>query len=627
MFIGPVFTRELRTAPRSLRHYVSRAVYPLALLTLMGTAWLVLTGTQMVRNTGDFARFGAILFQILAPLQLALAMFFSALLAVAAVAQEKDRRTFVLLLMTRLTNSELVLGKLLASMLSVLVTLLAALPFFVFVLLFGGVAPIQVAQCFAVTLAAMLATGSLGSLMALWREKTFQTVALTAVIIVLWIFVWEVVALVFADRMWWGHRAAEWAVALSPWRAVLRSTRPPLPAPGSNAFVGPWWASMPFVPWAFALTVAINALAIWRVRAWNPSREVIRHGKPPGPPSREPPQGKAEEAFGAVAKTDRAETAQGAKPTEEANQAEQASAVRTAGAVEPVASRRVWSNPVLWREMRTWAYGRRVLIVRLAYLALFVVSAASLAVIVGQEESLSRAQLAVPLVPLLLLSLVLVNAQAVTSITTEKDGRTFDLLLATDLTPKELIFGKLLGAFYNTKAMLLLPPALCGYLWFENAMSLENTLYLLGGLLVMDLFVAALGLHTGMTYSSSRNAIAVSLGTVFFLFVGVATAMRVMLAFSGTFEVQLQIFWPLTLGGGIGLYFALGWRNPSTAIGIAALACPFATFFAITSFLLGYTLQVFLVVVATYGFATAALLIPAIHEFDVTTGRTTASGV
>jgi hypothetical protein len=37
-------------------------------------------------------------------------------------------------------------------------------------------------------------------------------------------------------------------------------------------------------------------------------------------------------------------------------------------------------------------------------------------------------------------------------------------------------------------------------------------------------------------------------------------------------------------------------------------------------------LGVFLVTAAAYGFATAAMLVPAIYEFDVATGRTTADG-
>ncbi|MCR4415934.1 MAG: hypothetical protein NUV77_26260, partial [Thermoguttaceae bacterium] len=87
---------------------------------------------------------------------------------------------------------------------------------------------------------------------------------------------------------------------------------------------------------------------------------------------------------------------------------------------------------------------------------------------------------------------------------------------------------------------------------------------------------------------------------------------------------QLQPFLAFMVGGGVGLYVALGARNPSPAIGVASFVCPFAMFYAITSFFLDYTLGVFLVTAAAYGFATAAMLIPAIYEFDVATGRTTA---
>ena len=58
------------------------------------------------------SRFGAALFQFLAPLQLVLAVFFAAIATASAVAHEKDRRTLVLLLLTNLSNTELVLGKL-----------------------------------------------------------------------------------------------------------------------------------------------------------------------------------------------------------------------------------------------------------------------------------------------------------------------------------------------------------------------------------------------------------------------------------------------------------------------------------------------------------------------------------
>ena len=73
------------------------------------------------------------------------------------------------------------------------------------------------------------------------------------------------------------------------------------------------------------------------------------------------------------------------------------------------------------------------------------------------------------LIPLFILSLLLVNAQAVTAVTNERDRGALDLLLVTDLTAKEFVFGKLGGVLYNAKEMVLLPMLLCGYLWTVRA--------------------------------------------------------------------------------------------------------------------------------------------------------------
>lgn len=606
LLVGPVFTREVAIAPRRARNFVARASYVAGLLGIASTAWLVLAGTQVVRDVGDMARFGAVVFQILAPLQMALAVFFSALLAATAVAQEKDRRTLVLLLLTRLSNSELVLGKLLASLLNVLVFLGAAVPFFMLTLLWGGVSTAQVAGVCAVTLAAVLACGSLGSTLALWREKTVQALAMTVVVLVLWLLFWETVAEGGWGAEWLGISTRAWAGAFSPWRAILDASRPALA--GDAAFGGLGAGVCRFVLAAAAIAAGLNGLAIARVRAWNRPREAQ-----PAPREEEP--GPAESIWGAEHDLARQTPATGPAP---------APAPAPGPGPRPARTRPVWDNPIIWREVRTWAHGRRILVVRAAYLALFALAALGLHGVVTGGEPLTKTAVAASLVPLALLSLVLVNAQAVTSLTGERDLGALDLLLVTDLTPVEIVFGKLGGVLYNTKEMVLLPMGLCAYLWVSGGLSLENLAYLLGGLAALFAFVAVLGVHTGITYVNSRTAIATSLGTVFFLFVGVATCMMIMVAFSGSFQAQLAPFSAFMLGGGLGLYLVLGARNPSTAIGLASFACPVATFYGITSFFLGYTLGVFLVVAAAYGFATAAMLVPAISEFDVATGRTTA---
>ncbi len=601
MIIGPLFTRELATAPRRPRLYLIRAAYPGMLVVLMLTAWLVLTGTQLVRDVGDLARFGSLVFQLLAPLQWALVGFIAALSAAGAVAHEKDRRTFVLLLLTNLTNSELVLGKLLASLLPVGVMLAASLPVFLLITLFGGVSFEQIGRVYLVTAATALVCGSLGSTIALWREKTFQALAVTLLALVVWVAVGELAAGGAIATLGLGQAVEQYAALLSPWRALSIAMQPFPAAIGEGqaaaglSMAGP---TSGFVLFALAAAAVLNATAMAFVRRWH----VVRD----------------EQGARTAAGTDDAETTGAAEAV-----AEQSAAALPArhAAEQTDKTRVVWDNPVLWREIRTWAYGRKILALRLGYLALCVLAAAGLHWMIEGGRLVEYGHGAAVLVPVVLLSLVLVNAQAVSALTSERDAKSLDLLLVTDLTPAEIVFGKLGGVLYNVKEMIAAPLLLLLYLWWRGGIGTENLLYLIGGGGVLYLFVAVVGLHTGMIYENTRIAAATSLGAVFFLFLGVAACMRIMVAFSGSFHAQLLPFVALGVFGGLGLYLALGARNPSTALAVASFTCPLATFYALTSYLLGATLGVFLVTSAAYGFATAAMLVPALYEFDTATGR------
>ena len=616
MILGPIFVREAVTVPRRPRFYLFRLCYVLALLVLMYTAWMLLAGTQIVRNIGDMARFGLVLFQILAPLQLALVTFLASLVVASVIALEKDRRTLILLLMTRISNHELVLGKLFAGLLGVLVMLLAAVPVFISLTLFGGVSYAQVGRVFAVTLLTTIAAGSLGALIALARDKTFQTLAMTCLILLIWLGIWEAVesGMLFDSLLGVSHHS--WAAAFSPLRAIFAAARPVLETGSLADYVR---GIVPFLISSLALTVALNTWSILRVRVWNPSRDIH--------------PGQQEHSDGASiwgAEHDLTGTAQQRTGAEGRRSEHVDARVRSSSGK----SRSVWDNPILWREVCTWAYGRKVLVIRLIYLLLFAMCGLALHQIVTTSLGIPRGQdaggivpeAARPLAPLFLVSLVIMNALAVTSITNERDGQALDLLLVTDLSPKEFVFGKLLGVAWVTKEMILLPMLLTGYYWWQGGLNNEQLVFTLLGLLTMDVFVAMLGIHCGMTYANSRTAIGVSLGTVFFLFLGVVTCITLMVSFSGSFQTQLLPFFVFILGGSVGLFLALGVRNPSAAIGLAALLLPWATFNAITNFLLGHVLALFLVTCGTYGFTTAAMLVPAIGEFDIAMGRTKTAG-
>jgi hypothetical protein len=581
--IGPIFQREHAVLPRRSRHFVARLVFAGMLFSIICTTWLLLAGIQSIRNIGDLSRFGTLVFQFLAPLQLLIVVFMAALAGANAIAHEKDRRTLVLLLMTSLTNSEVVLGKIAAGVLPSLNLFLSGLPVMMLVTLFGGVSVQQVIGVACITVAAILAAASLGATVAFWREKTFQAIAVTLLATVLWIAFWEIVAAGYI-----GLIPKQAATIASPGRALWEVCQPIATHSSSFGILG-----VAFQASGVMLLVAVSlmSLSIGCLRIWNPSREA----RPMT----------AEEDSESLAK---------AKSVDESER----DGTRRVLAWKARRAKRVWNNPVLWREMCTWAYGRKVMIIRVAYVVFFLLAGAALQQGIASGEALGRSVLTEELIPsaarslapFFVVSLVIINALAV------------NLLLVTEISPSEFLFGKILGVMYVAKEMVLLPIVLCLYLWFQGGITTENLIFTIIGLVVMDLFVAMLGIHCGMIYSQSRHAIAVSLGTVFFLFLGVATCMMIMISFRGSFGRQLAPFLAIILGGGTGLYMALGYRNPSPAITLAAFALPFLTFFAITSFILrNQELTVCSVIAVAYAFATAAMMVPALSEFDFATGR------
>src|SRR5438034_11723943 len=67
------------------------------------------------------------------------------------------------------------------------ILLAGVVPILMLLVLLGGIAPEQVAQATLIMAATALAAGSLGGLVALWREKTFPALALTVLFLVLYL--------------------------------------------------------------------------------------------------------------------------------------------------------------------------------------------------------------------------------------------------------------------------------------------------------------------------------------------------------------------------------------------------------------------------------------------------------
>lgn len=585
---GPIFAREALTAPRRLRHYLLRSGYVAFLLVLLYTIRQATIGFQDVQFSGDIAAFSLLVFQVFAFLQLTVATFFSTLFSAANVSQEKDRRTLILLLMTDMRNRELALGKLLASLLIVGVLLATSVPVFGMLRLLGGVTWAQIVWSELIIAATALAAGSWGCLIAFWRHKTFQTLAISVLGIVAAVAVVEgTIPLVGVDSAVGG-----WLVQASPVRALLQILNP---LGSESSAVGQQAVSS--VIFLLSLAAAFSLITIYRMRVWNPS-QALR-------------QSVLEEESPAVSE-------------EEDNRP---LAPRTHSRVR---HRSVWNNPVLWKEIVTRGYGSRMIWIKLAYVALVLLI--GLGIGQGESDSLILGMVSPAgfgFLATAIISLLLINAQAVTSITTERDMNTLDILLATDLNAREFMLGKIVGAAWNAREMIIVPLLLLIWTAIQghaSGLTVEAAIYLVVGYLVLSQFAVMLGLHGGLTWDNSRSAIANSLGTMFFLFIGIFVFMLLLVEARASFAIQMQSFIIFIGLGSIGLYGSMTHKNPSGALTVAAVLLPFLTFYAITGFLLGQTLGVCLWICVAYGFASIAMLVPAISDFDVALGRTTQDG-
>ncbi|MEZ6056386.1 MAG: ABC transporter permease subunit [Planctomycetaceae bacterium] len=549
-----------------------RSGYIALFAVLAWTAVHATFGNKGVESLSDWATFGRYLFGVMAIVQLVMVTAASLLFSIGVIAQEKDRRTLLLLLMTDLKSRELVLGKLLGSLLPVLVLVGLSIPVFCLIRLLGGITLEQVLWSEALCVVTALVVGSWGTLVAYWREKTFQTLAIGVLGVVLLIGVAEGTVSLLGLESGVGRIAA----LLNPFRGLIDLLNPlsdRLSLEG-GAPVPPWHPIVALGVLALLLIVVTSVM----VRRWNPSQAVHEQGR---------------------------------RMKEEHVVAERSR------------HRVVWEWPILWREIATGAYGRKMLFIKLVYLAIAV------ALFVWVRQPVFSEELVLGMLPrpaaafvsLTIIGLLLVTAQSVTSLTSEQDGQTLELLLVTEVTAKEFIFGKLFGVLYNTKEVLVVPLLMLLMFRYEGGLSREDLLFLVIGFGSLTSFCAALGLHMALSHDSSRQAILNSLGTVFFLFAGIFICLMLIVDARQSFGLQLQVFGLFSGGGALALILLLTRKNASSALMLCGLLLPFLTFYSTVGFLQGDTGAVCAAVFCAYAFTTVAMLVPAISEFDHALGR------
>ncbi len=162
VFDNPLIVKDGVSRMRTWQAPLILTLY-LGVLGLFGYSVFVAEIVLSSSNRTGSAQIGAQVFEFMAFMQLSLVALFAPALAAGAISGERERQTFDVLLVSRLSAVGIVWGKLVASVAFMLLLILAALPLFAAVFLFGGIdfEQFAITQILTVTTAVSIAAVSL----------------------------------------------------------------------------------------------------------------------------------------------------------------------------------------------------------------------------------------------------------------------------------------------------------------------------------------------------------------------------------------------------------------------------------------------------------------------------------
>jgi ABC-type Na+ efflux pump permease subunit len=415
--IGPVFAYESLLNARRWQVYAGRSLFVLVMLIGMMVVWLIRDqaaappfgpapppGRSALPTYKQMAKLGEWFFYAVAGTQLSLVMLLAPAAAASSVCMDRARGTLVHMLVTDLSDREIVLGKLGSRLAPVFGLIACAVPVACLTALLGGVEFEAIVECFVVSVCLAVLGCALALTISVWAPKAHEVLMAVYMIFGFWLMslpIWEGMAS--------GGKIPGppiWFVKTNPYVLVLA----PYAKPG---FVDIADFAV-FGGIAFGPAAALLLLSIARIR-----KVVIEHS-------------------GRQVKERRSRLAELKRffPSWPAPQLD--------------------GNPVLWRE---WTRSRPSRFARRLWAILFVVIWGSMGW--GTYESIlegtSQGAFRFGFMMLVMFGLLMLSATAPTALAEERVLGSLDVLLSTPLSTRAIVAAKWWGMFRRVLVLALVP--------------------------------------------------------------------------------------------------------------------------------------------------------------------------
>ena len=521
---NPILVRVVHGASRRPRHLWLRFAYLSILLLVVLIA--LIPKTSGGGSLSDLAKGASVTFKWASIAQLALMCFLAPVFTAGAITQEKDAQTFNILLSTPLSNAQIVFGSLMSRLSFVIMLLMAGLPIFFITMVYGGVTASQIVESFMIAAGTAVLTGSLAIAISMIRVGTRRTILSFYLMIGLYLLA------IYFLGLWRGTEIAEapasiggrklsWLAAYHPFLSLeVALNRIPAPEIGQVASAG--WLTKYFFAYPQKVYVVLTLGLSFVLTTL--SMVFVRRGAKEGEST---VWSSLAEKFGRTPSGERTR-----KP------------------------RRVWNNPVAWREAVTRAAGANRGLMRYVLLA----GGAGAAILLlweyaSADGGFGAAQTRTWLSGMVMIEfgiVLLITANtAATAMTKERESNTMDLLLTSPLTSRYIIWGKLRGLVSFTVPMIAVPVASVllfalydlfategvGVAYIEAAPELAALM------LVFTAWTCMLGLHFSLR---SRRTVRAVMGCVGVLILILLAATAVWMSLVGVFEVAGAALAPFT---------------------------------------------------------------------------------
>jgi ABC-type transport system involved in multi-copper enzyme maturation permease subunit len=480
---GPIFAKELRVSSRRRRNYVLRFAYVVLLMVFISYVWRMTARpggpSSAVYQQSRMPEIGKHIVTTVVWFQFIAIQIIAVVMMSSAISEEIRHRTLGVLMTTPIGGLQIVLGKLLSKLLLLTLLLAISMPLLAIVRVFGGVPWSYVISSLCVTLTAAVFAGAVSLTFSTYTRQAQQVMARTLLTCFVLYAVPSIVVQLLQVR--YGITLVPYATLAyaNPFIVMISATVNMLSAvPGIR--LGGWVLHCAIMSVLSALLLMLSTISVRKVGL----RQAT--GQP-----------------GIFASRKERQAAR-------ANRRAQRGIEVRSGRVIPVQG-----PPIVWKDMRTLlARSSRLMPLLSASLAGCVLVVAY--AYCGYKGWLSHKEAHTAFIAAyLFLGLLRAATSAATSVTSEKEARTWPALLSTALTDRQIVFGKIIGSALQGWPSWLLLAAHVLVFTFAGHISIVAAVPLAVLAVCSALLFSAVGVLFSSLFKRSSVAASVNLIAIF----------------------------------------------------------------------------------------------------------------